>query len=106
MEEDKTYWQNKWGGRYWYSKIDMSITAHRSYYWVDRVTFIHESEVVWCEPSDLIPYGHYSTTGRHHKGETTYTKFKETEDEWEPILDFDKYTMDLKFEYECRKYNI
>jgi hypothetical protein len=106
MEEDKTYWLNKWGERSWYSKKDMGITATRSYYWVDRVIFIEESEVILCEPSAYIPYEHYSTSGRHSKGETTYTKFKLGEDEWEPIKDFDEYTLQLKFEYECRRYNI
>lgn len=106
MEEDKTYWLSEYGQRSWYSKKDMGITATRAYHWVDRVIFIEESEVVWCEPSTYIPYGHYSTSGRHSKGETTYTQFKLSENEWEPILDWDKYTMDLKFEYECRRYNI
>lgn len=106
VEEDKTYWLNKWGQRYWYKNSDISITANRAYHWVDKVVFIHESKVVWYEPSDLIPYGHYSTTERHHVGETSYTKFKETEDEWTPIENFDDYTEMLRFEYECRRYNV
>lgn len=40
--EDKKYWLNEWGKRYWYKKSDMTIVAHRSYHWVDRVTFINE----------------------------------------------------------------
>lgn len=104
--KNNKHWLNEWGERYWYKNSDITITAHRSYHWVDRITFIKESNVIWCEPSDLIPYGHYTTTDRHHLGGTTYTKFKEEIDEWTPIDNFDDYIQLLKFEYECRKYNV
>jgi hypothetical protein len=108
VEEDKKYWLDKYGERYWYKNSDVSITANRAYYWKDRVIFTHESKVVWCEPSELIPYGHYSTTDRHILHETTYTSFSASldTDEWTPIDNFETYTEMLRFEYECRKYNI
>jgi len=108
------HWLNEYGERYWYKNSDITITAHRSFHWVDRISFIKESNVEWmicCSrygnvPSELIPYGHYTTTGRNHLGGMTYTKFKEKIDEWTPIDNFDDYIQLLKFEYECRKYNV
>ena len=107
MEEDRKYWLDKHGNRYWYKNSDISITANRAYHWVDRVIFIKESKVIWAEPSKLIPYGHYTTTERKfHGDEMTYTKFKEEINDWTPIENFDDYIKLLKFEYEVRKYNI
>lgn len=102
--KNNEHWLNEFGNRYWYKNSDISITANRSYYWVDRVIFIKESEVIWAK-SILVPE-HYTTTGRQHLSETTYTKFKEEIDEWTPIDNFDDYIQLLKFEYECRKYNV
>lgn len=94
--KEHKYWLNEYGERYWYKNSDMSITAHRPYHWVNRVSFIKESNVIWVEPSNLIPYGHYTTTDRKSLGETTYTNFKKEIDQWIPIKDFDEYTLQLK----------
>ena len=62
--EDKNikYWLNDHdhGLRYWTNKNDKNLTAMRSYYWVDRVSFIDESE-----------------GEREFVGGTTFTKFLE-----------------------------
>ena len=101
MEEDKKYWLNEFGDRYWYKKADKTITAHRSYHWVDRVTFIKEGSVHYLEDKGI-----WSTGDRLHIGETTYTKFKEEEKDWVPIENFWKYAEELKDEYASRKYKL
>ena len=96
----KRYWLNEYGSRYWYKNSDITKTAHRSYHWVDSISFIHESSVAFYND-------HWTTSDRHCTGGTTYTKFKEEDIEnWTPIEDFDKYTEMLVFYYECQKYNV
>ena len=70
MEQDeKRYWLNEWGLRYWTNKNDKYLTAQRSYHWVDRITFIDESE-----------------GSRKYVGdETTFTEFIENEEHWHPM---------------------
>jgi len=102
MTEDKKYWLNEFGERYWYKKSDITITAHRSYHWLNRITFIKEGSVHYVEDKGI-----WSTGDRRHIGETTYTKFKEEEDNWVPIQSFWKYAEELKYEYDyIRKYNL
>ena len=68
--EDKNikYWLNDHGLRYWTNKNDKNLTAMRSYYWVDRVSFIDESE-----------------GEREFVGGKTVTKFWEVEKHWHPM---------------------
>ncbi len=69
MEDNKRYWLNEWGLRYWTNKNDKYLTAQRSYHWVDRITFIDESE-----------------GSRKYVGdETTFTEFIENEEHWHPM---------------------
>lgn len=81
MEDNKKYWLNELGLRYWTNKNDKYLTAMRSYHWVDRVTFIDESE-----------------GSRTHVGETTFTKFIENEEHWYPMSkkQYEKKINDLK----------
>lgn len=37
MVDDKKYWLNEWGLRYWHHKDDDNIVLMRSYYWVDSI---------------------------------------------------------------------
>lgn len=101
MEEDKKYWLNEFGNRYWYKKSDKTKTANRSYHWVDRVTFINEGSVHYVEEKGI-----WSTGDRKVLGGTTYTKFKEEEKDWVPIENFEKYAEELKDEYDRRKYKL
>ena len=105
MKKQKKYWLNEHGERYWYFKYDISITACRSYYWVDRVTYIHESEVHQYN-------GRLTTSGRHwltikeFNHPQKYSEFKNEKHLWVPIKDFNEYTKKLKFYYDCKKYNL
>jgi len=99
MEEKNKYWLNDYGDRYWYKNSDITKTAHRSYHWVDRVTFIHESSVSFYND-------HWTTSDRHNLHDTTYTLFKNEIEDWTPIENFDEYTKMLVFYYECQKYNV
>lgn len=103
MKKLKKYWLNEYGERYWYKKSDMAITAHRSYYWVDRVMFLEEGSVHWVEDKQI-----WSTSDRHHNQgpDITYAEFKKQIDDWEPIENFQEYAKELKFYYECKKYNV
>jgi len=93
MKENK-YWLNIHGERYWYLKTDMSKTARRSYYWVDRVTFIHE------ETTHFIKDGNFwSTSDRHYLNQKTYTQFKYELDKWAPIENFKQYARKLHYYY-------
>lgn len=94
------YWLNEYGERYWYKKSDITITACRAYYWVDRVVFIHESSVYEYE------LGKWTTSDRHGKGETTYLDFKNEFDKWVPIENWEEYVEMLRLEYDAIKYNI
>jgi len=98
IKEDKKYWLNEYGERYWYKKSDMTIVAYRAYHWVDRITFINEGSTHYVEG-----YG-WSTGDRLYIGkETTYTEFKKQLDEWVPIEDHKKYAEELNDYY---KYNL
>lgn len=101
--KSKKYWLNEWGERYWYKNSDITITAHRSYHWVDRIVFIEESSVIWLEDKQV-----WTTSDRHcNQGpDITYTKFKEQLNDWTPIEDYDEYTQLLRKHYECKKYNL
>ena len=81
MEEKNKYWLNDHGLRYWTNKNDKHLFAMRSYHWVDRVSFIDETE-----------------DGREYVGETTYTKFLDLEDNWHPMSkkQYDKEISDLQ----------
>lgn len=99
--QNNKYWLNEWGERYWYKNSDITITAHRAYHWVDRVIFINEGSVY------LYNENKWSTSDRLGLGSKKYSEFmKEQIQEWTPIEDYQEYCKMLKFEYECRKYNI
>lgn len=102
-EERNKYWLNEFGDRYWYKNTDMSITAHRSYYWVDRVSFIEESSVHWVEDKEI-----WSTSDRHHNQgpDITYTEFNKQLENWTPIENFYEYARELKDYLEYKKYNL
>ena len=107
MEEKNKYWLNEYGERYWYKKSDITINAHRAYYWVNRVTFIKVGKVEFIKSDEIIPYDHWTTSDRRYlKGEKTYTEFKNEIEDWEPIENYDEYTKLLKEEYECRKFGL
>lgn len=99
-EKRKKYWLNEYGSRYWYKKSNMSITAHRSYHWVDRVSFLEEATVNWLEDKQI-----WSTSDRHHNQgpDITYTEFKKQLENWTPIENFDEYASHLN---DYKKYNI
>lgn len=98
IQEGKKYWLNEYGERYWYKKSDMTIVAHRAYYWVDRIVFINEGSTHYAEG-----YG-WSTGDRHHiGGDITYTEFKKQLDDWVPIEDHKEYAEMLNYFY---KYNL
>lgn len=42
--DDKKYWLNEFGRREWINKKHPHITAHRAYYWKDRVIILDESK--------------------------------------------------------------
>lgn len=95
MEERNEYWLNDYGERYWHRKDDISMTAHRSYYWVDRVSFIHEKTTHYVKEKKI-----WSTGDRLHVGkDKTFTDFKNELDDWVPILDFWEYTRILNKYY-------
>lgn len=98
MSETKYCWLNEFGSRYWHKNSDITKTAHRSYHWVDRVTFIHESRVDQYNNK-------LTTSGRQYIGETTYTLFKMDINNWTPIEDFDKYTIMLSEYYKKNEKN-
>ena len=102
-EEKDKYWLDDYGSRYWYKNTDMSISAHRSYHWVDRVTFIHESSVHWIDDKNI-----WSTSDRHCNvgPDIRYTEFKNQLDDWTPIENFDEYAKELKDYLEYKKYNL
>lgn len=66
--EDKKYWLNKWGLRYWTNKNDKHLTAMRSYHWKDNVSFINESDGT-----------------REYVGSTTFEEFMKNEEHWHPM---------------------
>ena len=100
MEEKNKYWLDEYGERYWYKNSDITISAHRAFYWVDRIIFLNEGSVYEYEKRK------FSTSDRRVVGEMTYTKFKKQLNDWTPIENFQEYCKLLKLEYDCRKYNI
>ena len=101
QEEPNEYWLNEHGGRYWYKNSDITITAHRPYWWKDSVSFINEGSVYYVEDKKI-----WTTSDRRHIGHTTYTEFKDDEHNWTPIKNFEDYALLLKDEYHYRKYNL
>jgi len=81
IEDNKKYWLNDHGLRYWTNKHDKNLTAMRTYSWVDRVSFIDESE-----------------GNRMYVGETTFTGFLDIEEHWHPMSkkQYEKIINDLK----------
>jgi 2-iminoacetate synthase ThiH len=62
------------------------MSAQRSYHWVDRVSFIDETEE------------------RIYDGETTFTKFLEVEDAWHPMSKKQYDTMIAKHREENKEF--
>ena len=100
MKKLKKYWLNEHGERYWYFKSNITITAHRSYYWNDRISYINEQRVETYN-------GRLTTSGRRCLGKKdfehpdTYTEFKLELDNWTPISDYSDYTKMLNSHYIC-----
>lgn len=88
LNDNEQYWLNEFGLREWSSKIEPTQKALRSYHWVDRVIFIDETN-----------------DGRVYVGETTFSKFIEHEDHWNPTTKEEYYKLlhDYKLCEDCGK---
>jgi hypothetical protein len=101
MEKKNKYWLDEYGERSWYKKSDITITAHRPYYWVDKMYFIREGAVNEYRP------GKWTTSNRTAiHGDMSFTEFQNHIDDWVPIENFDDYVQLLRLEYDARKYNL
>lgn len=69
--DNEKYWENEWGSRYWLSKTKPHLYAHRSYYWVDRVSFIDESHK-----------NKWGDRERRHVGGEKFSEFIFKEKDW------------------------
>ena len=70
-KDDKKYWLNEFGNRYWLKKDNATLFANRPYHWVDLVSFIDESEL------------HYDgSPKRKHVGSMTFSEFITQKDDW------------------------
>lgn len=109
MEKIKKYWLNEYGERYWYLKTDITKTAHRSYHWVDRISYLNEGSVTEYDDNGTIKL---TTSDRlviskpNFNHPDKYSDFKFEKKLWQPIKDYQEYTKMLKFYYECKKYNV
>jgi hypothetical protein len=68
VTEDKSKWKNEYGWREWKHTKSSNITAHRSYYWVDRVLLIDEAQE------------------RRVLGEVTFTEFQKAIEKWQEVI--------------------
>lgn len=112
MVSKKKYWLNEYGERYWYFKSDPTITAHRAYYWVDRIVYIHERTVRKISDDSMFNPGHLTTSDRRCLGSDefnhpdTYTEFKKEGKLWIPIENYDIYIRNVLLPiYRKRKIN-
>ena len=102
MKKLKKYWLNEHGERYWYFNSDITITAYRSYHWVDRITYINEGGVA-CYENGLTTTNRRCIPQREFDHPGTYTEFKYELENWTPISDYENYMIMLKSHYICEE---
>lgn len=83
--DDKKYWLNEHGLRYWKNKNDANLNAMRSYHWVNLVALIDESD-----------------GKRKYVGHISFTKFLEVEQHWYPMSKKEYQTLHSDYK---EKYN-